>query len=186
MDPENNPEFNECLESLEKGKPGDSQERIEARKLRKLSRHVSMDDRGYAIQKIFSLHHAKEYKNETLFSAINIFDRYLRAVGHWKYQREKICLLATVSLLIAAKMQEKIAPNFLGMLSLLEKDEQEQVDLEMLLELEAKVLVTLGFDFGYPMPTVAMERYLHLLEYDHKALIHEMAYEIMKFALNDS
>ena len=49
---------------------------------------MSQFDRSYAVQKIFDLHMKKEYKIETLFIAVNIFDRYLAHVGHWNYPRD--------------------------------------------------------------------------------------------------
>lgn len=72
----------------------------------------TVNDRAYAVQKIFTLHEAKEYRIETLFTAVAIFDRYLAAIGHWNYPRRKICLLATVSLLLAAKLEQPISPSF--------------------------------------------------------------------------
>jgi len=42
---------------------------------------VAEYDRSYGIQKIFDLHGKKEYKNETLFIAAGILDRYLHMVG---------------------------------------------------------------------------------------------------------
>ena len=71
------------------------------------------------------------------------------------------------------------------MIELLAEEEQECVNVENLTELEHNVLVTLGFDFDYPSPTVIMERYLHLLNYDSIRLVNELASNIMKFALTD-
>jgi hypothetical protein len=42
---------------------------------------ITQVERSYGIQKIFDLHLKKEYKNETLFVATQIFDRYINAVG---------------------------------------------------------------------------------------------------------
>jgi hypothetical protein len=71
-------------------------------------RKISEEDRSYAIQKIFELHLKKGYRKETLFVACSIFDRYLIAVGWQSYPREKICLLATTSILVAAKLEQSI------------------------------------------------------------------------------
>lgn len=43
---------------------------------------ISQFDRSYAVQKVFDLHSKKEYKDETLFIAVNIIDRYLSIIGH--------------------------------------------------------------------------------------------------------
>ena len=68
-------------------------------------RLINQDDRSYAVQKIFALHAEKKYKNETIFTAVSIMDRYLTAIGFWKYPRGKVLLLAVVSLLMAAKLE---------------------------------------------------------------------------------
>lgn len=54
----------------------------------------------------------KDYKTETLFVACSILDRYLDKVGWYNYPRERICLLATISLLMAAKLEQPISPSF--------------------------------------------------------------------------
>lgn len=43
---------------------------------------------------------------ETFFAAANIFDRYLAIYGHWKVNLKKIVHLATVSMLMAAKLEQ--------------------------------------------------------------------------------
>lgn len=45
----------------------------------------SKRDRSYGIQRIFFLAREKDYKNDTIFMAANIFDRYLQHVGHWSF-----------------------------------------------------------------------------------------------------
>ena len=69
------------------------------------------NDRSYGVQKIFELHDKKEYKIETLFTAVYIFDTYLATIGHWNFNREKLCLLSTTSILLAAKFDEPVSPN---------------------------------------------------------------------------
>ena len=69
------------------------------------SEQISQFDRSFAIQKIFLLHLKKDYKVETLFTACQIFDRYLLAIDYKTYHRNKICSLAVISLLLAAKIE---------------------------------------------------------------------------------
>ena len=97
-----NPAFKNFFESFE-------DEKVAKKKLRRI---ISINDRAYAVQKIMNIHAAKNYCKETLFTAVNIMDRYLFSVGHWNFPRLKICLLATTSLILAAKMEEKFAPSF--------------------------------------------------------------------------
>ena len=61
----------------------------------------------------------KKYKVETLHTAVSLADRYLvKIIGQ---ERNLPCLisLATVCLLMAAKLEENISPSFLRMISIL-------------------------------------------------------------------
>jgi len=55
-----------------------------------------------------------------------------------------------------------------------------------LIDLEAQILVTLGFDFNFPGPIQPLERYLRILNYDLNEIIFDMSYQICKFQLNDA
>jgi hypothetical protein len=70
------------------------------------------------------LHAIKKYKVETLFSACQVFDRYLLAIGYENFPRTEVLTLTIISLLIAAKLEEPIAPSFLKMLSLVPEAEK--------------------------------------------------------------
>jgi len=47
----------------------------------------------------------KDYKTETLFLACAILDRFLYTIGWKTFPREKMCMLATISILMAAKLE---------------------------------------------------------------------------------
>jgi hypothetical protein len=118
------------------------------------------------VQKIINLHEANDYCIETLFMAVNIMDRYLVSVGHWNFPRLEICLLATTALIMAAKMEEKFTPSIEFTLHLLTEEEEENIDKQAFFDLEAKVLVKLGFDLHFPGPVYPMLKFLHLLGYN--------------------
>ena len=42
---------------------------------------MSRLERSYGIQKIFDLHLKKDFKDETVFTAANILDHYIIAIG---------------------------------------------------------------------------------------------------------
>ena len=75
------------------------------------------------MQKIFSLHSSKQYCSETLFTAVNIMDRYLTRVGYWNFPRLQLCLLATTATILAAKMNENYSPVIEYTLKFLADDE---------------------------------------------------------------
>ena len=55
--------------------------------------------------------------------AVGIFDRYLGVIGHWNLPVEKTCKLAVCCVLLAAKMNERLAPNFNNMILRLTEEE---------------------------------------------------------------
>ena len=72
------------------------------------------------------------------------------------------------------------------MISLLTNEEKKCVNKQSLINLEAKILEKLGFEFNFPGPIQSMERYLRILGYDKNRSLNEMAYNICKFQLNDA
>ena len=142
---------------------------------------ITPHDRSYAVQKIFDLHIKKEYKVETLFIAVNVMDRYLATIGFWNFPRESMCKLATICMLMAAKLEQPISPSFTRMINLLTDDERKNVTKQSLIELEAEILTRMGFDFNFPGPIQTMERFLRVLDYDLNKTVYEMSFQICKF-----
>ena len=128
----------------------------------------------------------KEYKMETLFQACAILDRYLQAIGWQTFNRLEMCKLATISVLMAAKLEQPISPSFSRMIGLLSQDEQKNVSKQSLKDLEAQILMKMGFDYNYPGPMQSLERFMRIINYDKNRTIYEMSFQICKFSLNDS
>lgn len=82
-----------------------------------------------------------------MFSACQIFDRYLLAVGYQNFPRKDVFTLTIISLLIAAKLEEAISPSFLKMLSLVPEAEKQEIDRDKLVDMELKIVTLLNFDF---------------------------------------
>jgi hypothetical protein len=122
------------------------------------------------------LHIKKEYKNETLFVATSIFDRYINSVGASNFPKSQIVCLSTISILLAAKLEQPISPSFTRMISLLTEEEKKLVTKQKLIDLETNILITFGFDFNFPGPIQSMERYLRLLDYDLNTQLYEMCF----------
>lgn len=142
---------------------------------------ISAYDRSYGIQKIFDLHAKKDYKKESLFTAAGIFDRYLYMIGAENFSRTQMVCLSTISVLMSAKLEQPISPSFTRMINLLSDDEKKYVSKQKLIDLEAKIIMTLGFDFNFPGPFQSMERYLRILGYDLNKTIQDMSFQICKF-----
>lgn len=92
-----------------------------------------------------------------------------------------MCRLATISMLLAAKLEQPISPSFSRMISLLSDDEKKNVSKKQLIDLEADILVQMGFDYNFPGPIQSMERYLRILDYDQNKTVYDMTYQICKF-----
>jgi len=113
-------------------------------------------------------------------------DRYLYKIGYKNFPREKICQLAVISLLLAAKLEQPIQPSFNRMINLLSDSEKKHMTKDSLVDLECKIIFELNFDFNFPGPMESVERYLRIMEYDHKKIVYDMSYQICKFALTES
>lgn len=98
---------------------------------------ITSYDRSYGVQKIFDLHAKKEYKNETLFIAANIMDRYIYMVGPGAFPKSQMVNLATICVLMSAKLEQPISPSFTRMINLLTDEEKRYVSKQSLIDLEA-------------------------------------------------
>ena len=149
-------------------------------------KYIDESNRSYGIQKIFDLHLKKEYKEETLFVAAAIFDRYVNQIGYTNYNKSMTVHLATISVLMSAKLEQPISPSFSRMIGLLSSDEKKLVTKESLITLEYDILVKLGFDFNFPGPIQPMERFIRLLGYGLNKSVYDMAFQIAKYQLNEA
>ena len=64
---------------------------------------------------IEEIHGIKEYKLDTLYTAVSLVDRYLVRVIVKKQKLPCMITLAVTCLLIAAKLEESICPSFIRM-----------------------------------------------------------------------
>lgn len=53
---------------------------------------------------------------------------------------------------MSAKLEQPISPSFTRMINLLSEEEKKHVTKQSLIDLEADILVKLGFDFNFPGP----------------------------------
>jgi len=62
------------------------------------------------------------------------------------------------------------------MINLLSEEEKKHVTKQSLIDLEADILVKLGFDFNFPGPIQSMDRFLHILGYSLNSTVYDMAF----------
>ena len=76
--------------------------------------------------------------------------------------------LSTNSILLAAKFEEVIDPNYDKMIALLTEYEKKYITKDLLVDLEFKMVETFDVDFNFMLvsPVDLIDRYLRILDYD--------------------
>ena len=95
-----------------------------------------------------------------------VFDQYILNIGMGNFAKSEVCCLATISVLLSAKLEQPISPSFSRMISLLTAEERRFVHKQDLIKLEEQILTRLGFEFNFQGPIPSLERYLRILNYD--------------------
>ena len=62
-------------------------------------------ERQTCINRLYMLHEKKNYNLESLFTAVNIFDRYLMMRGHWNAPLKLQVELCVISMVLAGKLE---------------------------------------------------------------------------------
>jgi hypothetical protein len=105
---------------------------------------VTSTEREEIVNTIIALYDQKDYVFITLTLAISIVDRYLAILAA---DPNKLApnhsALACAALLIAAKIEQSIAPSFQRMINLLPLEKKQQVNKSYLLKLERDIIRTL-------------------------------------------
>jgi len=87
----------------------------------------------------------KKYKDETLYLAISIADRYLVNLAVQKEKSPCLVTLSVTALLIAAKVEQPMAPSYPSMDQLVEETQKFTISREVLVALEESILKMLQF-----------------------------------------
>ena len=108
------------------------------------------------------LHKAKGYRPETLFVATSITDRYLASCMEKDVKEPNLVHLATISMLLAAKLEQPMFPSFERMINLIPHHQQQGMTNKTLVKLEETILKELEFKMHYAGPLPFLERFLRL------------------------
>ena len=108
----------------------------------------------------------KEYKEETLYLAVSLCDRYLVNLAIGKKMAPCLIMLAIIGTLMAAKLEQPIQPNFNRMIRLVKQKWDVDYYRDDLIDLETSIIRTLDFDLHYTSPLTFLERYQRLYELD--------------------
>ena len=112
---------------------------------------------------IMDLHQAKGYKPETMFLACSIADRFLASYMRRDVKEPNLVHLATIALLLAAKLEQPMFPSFERMINLIPTHQRQGMTQHTLVMLEEVILKELAFNMHYAGPLPFLERFLRLL-----------------------
>ena len=133
----------------------------------------------------------KKYKTETLYHAVSLADRYL--VNLAVEGRSSPCLitLAVVCTLMAAKLNQPIAPSFNRMIALLHEEHDTLLAKQDLLNMEETIIRSLDFNLQHTSPIPFLERFLRIFNLDQGRdksahLIKKLARNYIKFMQRES
>jgi len=134
--------------------------------------------RAVLVDWLIGVHLQFHLLQETLYTTIAIIDRYLQVeIPRSVVSRSKLQLVGVAAMLIAAKYEEIYAPEVKDFVYITDRAYTEKEILKM----EVKILSTLKFDLGRPLP-------LHFLRRASKAggveaVTHTLAKYIMELSL---
>ncbi|KAL6543448.1 G2/mitotic-specific cyclin-1 [Orobanche hederae] len=117
--------------------------------------------RAILIDWIIEVHHKFELRDETLFLAVNLIDRFL---AKHSVVRKKLQLVGLVAMLLACKYEEVSVPVVDDLVFISDKAYTRKEVLEM----ESLMLNTLQFNMSVPTPYVFMRRFLKAAQSDKK------------------
>jgi len=134
--------------------------------------------RSVLIDWLIGVHLQFHLLQETLYTTVAIIDRYLQVeIERGTVSRGKLQLVGVAAMLVAAKYEEIYAPEVKDFVYITDRAYTEREILKM----EIKILSTLSFDLGRPLP-------LHFLRRASKAggveaITHTLAKYIMELSL---
>jgi hypothetical protein len=80
----------------------------------------------------------------------------------------EVMLLATMSLLLAAKLEQPMSPSFLRMISLLPEETRTNVTKERLVALEERIIKELNFRMHFAGPIPFLQRFQRYFNIDQE------------------
>ena len=125
---------------------------------------VSELARKHMITLMEDLNRMKDYKEDTLFLAASIADRYLVNLAVKGAAAPCLIRLAIVSILMAAKLEQPIQPSFNRMVKLVAEQWDVSLTRQDLLDLEESIIRTLDFDLRSVGPLLFLERYQRVFQ----------------------
>ncbi|XP_022659010.1 G2/mitotic-specific cyclin-B3-like isoform X2 [Varroa jacobsoni] len=134
---------------------------------RYLSRQPEMTSnlRALFVDWLIQLQEVLGFNHETLYLSVKIFDRYL-ARSSKRIQRSEIQLLGAAAVLIASKMDERVALSPHDFVVLCNK----KYDAQQFMKMETNILVTLNFELSMPLSYSFLRRFCRSVKMDMREM----------------
>ena len=108
---------------------------------------ITEEARFTMVQLIEQINHMKSYREETLFLAVNIADRYLALLAVLHNQTPSLIELGVISIMLAAKLNEHLSPSYYNIVKIINSQQKKKLLCrKKLLAIERQVLTALSFD----------------------------------------
>ena len=127
---------------------------------------VSEQARRHMITLIEDLNRLKNYKEETLYLAASLCDRYLVNLAVKNIRSPCLIKLSIICTLMAAKLEEPIQPSYNRMVRLVANDWSVTVTKKELVDLEEQIIRMLDFDLHFTGPIPFLERFQRIYNLD--------------------
>ena len=108
----------------------------------------------------------KDYKEETLYTAMSIADRFLVYLTVSGQQPPCLIKLAVTTSLMAAKLDQPISPSFKRMTRLVKKEWDIDITIQAIRDLEEQIVKVLDFSMHNVSPLVFLDRYSRIFGVD--------------------
>lgn len=120
---------------------------------------VTQEIRLYMVTIIMEVQRLKRYKEQTLYLACSLADRFLAALMRAGSASPCLIHLSISSILLAAKLEEPIQPSFKRMAAQAMKEWEFDTDVAVLVHLESQIIKTLDFSLLYGGPLFYLQRF---------------------------
>ena len=127
---------------------------------------VTQEARKHMITLLEDLNRIKQYKEETLYLAASLVDRYLVNLAVKNQVAPCLIKLTVIMTLMAAKLEEPMQPSYNRMVRLVANDWNVTMEKKDLIDLEEDIIRQLDFDLLYDGPIPFLERFQRIFNLD--------------------
>ena len=130
---------------------------------------INRDTRESMIKLMERLCDIKAYKEDTLYLAIFLADRYLALLAEANKPAPVLVSLGAITVFIAAKLNETPCPSLDLIIDIIRFKQKKPDWRQKLIDLEEKIIKALQFNLMYPTQMGFLDRYLRIFGLDRQS-----------------